>query len=69
MHTLVEAITAAQAADEVRAGDPQQLALIVFANLHGIATLATDDLLDGVPWQDAAASSIDFTWHGINRTA
>ncbi|MEU8239126.1 TetR/AcrR family transcriptional regulator [Actinoplanes missouriensis] len=65
MRDLVAMITAAQEAGEARPGDPRQLALIVFANVHGVATLATGDLLDGVPWPEAAALTIDFAWQGI----
>ncbi|BBH69442.1 TetR family transcriptional regulator [Actinoplanes sp. OR16] len=66
MADLVTMIGAAQRAGEARDGDPQELALIVFANVHGVATLATDDLLDGVPWEKAAAAVIDFAWRGIS---
>ncbi|MBB2948532.1 AcrR family transcriptional regulator [Actinoplanes lutulentus] len=65
MQELIAMISAAQEAGEARAGDAKQLALIVFANVHGVATLATDDLLDGVPWEEAAALTIDFAWRGI----
>ncbi|WP_200868192.1 TetR/AcrR family transcriptional regulator [Deinococcus phoenicis] len=65
MQTLTTAIAAAQHSAEVQAGDPQHIALVAFANFHGVATLATDDLLEGLLWQDAAALSIQFAWQGI----
>ena len=65
MNLLVETITGAQAEGIVRAGDPHELAVVVFASVHGVATLATDDLLDDVPWERAAESTIDFAWRGI----
>lgn len=65
LRTLTTTIAAAQQTGEVKAGPPQQLALIAFANFHGVATLATDDLLQGLSWQDAAALSIQFTWQGL----
>ncbi|HEX5811400.1 MAG TPA: WHG domain-containing protein [Pseudonocardia sp.] len=65
MSLLVETITGAQAEGIVRAGDPHELAVVVFASVHGVATLATDDLLDDVPWERAAESTIDFAWRGI----
>ena len=65
MSLLVETITSAQAEGIVRAGDPHELAVVVFASVHGVATLATDDLLDDVPWERAAESTIDFAWRGI----
>jgi AcrR family transcriptional regulator len=65
MRRLIEMIAGAQADGIVRAGDPHELAVVVFASVHGVATLATDDLLDGVPWERAAESTIDFAWRGI----
>ena len=65
MSLLVETITGAQAEGIVRTGDPHELAVVVFASVHGVATLATDDLLDDVPWERAAESTIDFAWRGI----
>jgi AcrR family transcriptional regulator len=65
MSLLVETITSAQAEGIVRAGDPHELAVVIFASVHGVATLATDDLLDDVPWERAAESTIDFAWRGI----
>jgi hypothetical protein len=35
------------------------------ASVHGIAALATADLLDGVPWERAAQGAIDVAWRGI----
>jgi hypothetical protein len=32
-----------------------------------VATLATDDLLDGVPWKAAADSTIAFLWRGLRN--
>jgi AcrR family transcriptional regulator len=68
LRELVTMIAAAQTAGEARAGDPKELAMIVFANVHGVATLATDDLLDGAPWESAAAAVINFAWQGISAT-
>lgn len=65
MHGLVELFVAGQASGDLRAGDPAQQALVAFAAVHGVATLATDDLLNGVPWQDAAAATISFVWSGL----
>lgn len=65
MRGLVELFVAGQASGDLRAGDPAQQALVAFAAVHGVATLATDDLLNGVPWQDAAAATIAFVWSGL----
>lgn len=65
MRGLVELFVAGQASGDLRAGDPAQQALVAFAAVHGVATLATDDLLNGVPWRDAAAATISFVWSGL----
>ncbi|MBB5296938.1 TetR/AcrR family transcriptional regulator [Deinococcus metallilatus] len=65
LQTLTTTIAAAQHSGEVQAGDPKHIALVAFANFHGVATLATDDLLEGMSWQDAAALAIQFAWQGI----
>lgn len=65
MSGLVDLVAAGQASGHLRAGDPRQQALVAFAAVHGVATLATDDLLDGVRWQDAAAATISFLWGGL----
>ncbi|MFB9311089.1 AcrR family transcriptional regulator [Agromyces hippuratus] len=59
MAVVVELVGEAQARGEVRPGDVERQSLVVFAAVHGVAALATDDLLDGVPWRDAAEATID----------
>jgi len=66
MRALVDLVEQGQAAGEIRAGSAEQHALVAFAAVHGVATLATDDLLNGVPWQDAAAATISFVWSGLS---
>ena len=66
MRALVALVEAGQAAGELRAGSAEQQALVAFAAVHGVATLATDDLLNGVPWQDAADATISFVWRGLS---
>lgn len=65
LQTLTNAIAQAQQGGEVRAGQPLEIALIAFANFHGVATLAIGDLLQGTSWEDAAALSTQFTWRGL----
>lgn len=65
MAALVDLIRAGQAMGEVRDGDAERIAVVAFAAVHGVATLATDDLLSGLTWQDAAADTIEFVWAGI----
>jgi AcrR family transcriptional regulator len=66
MRALVALVEEGQAAGEVRAGSADQQALVAFAAVHGVATLATDDLLGGVRWQDAATATIAFVWSGLS---
>ena len=66
MVALVGLFQAGQAAGDLRAGSAEEQALVAFAAVHGVATLATDDLLNGVPWQDAAAATISFVWRGLS---
>ncbi|MFE6964199.1 TetR/AcrR family transcriptional regulator [Agromyces sp. NPDC057679] len=58
MAAVVALVAESQAKGEIREGDVERQALVVFAAVHGVAALATDDLLDGVAWQDAAESTI-----------
>jgi hypothetical protein len=55
-----------QESGRIRPGSAEQQALVAFAAVHGVATLATDDLLNGVPWQDAASATISFVWSGLS---
>jgi AcrR family transcriptional regulator len=66
MRALVELVEQGQVAGEIRAGSAEQHALVAFAAVHGVATLATDDLLNGVPWQDAATATMSFVWNGLS---
>lgn len=59
MSMVVAFVAAAQAAGEIPEGDAERRALVIFASVHGVAALATADLLDGVPWQDAAEATIE----------
>ena len=59
MSMVVAFVAAAQAAGEIPTGDAERRALVIFASVHGVAALATADLLDGVPWQDAAEATIE----------
>lgn len=65
MPALVALITAAQEAGELPPGAAEEAAVVAFAAVHGVATLATDDLLDGFPWQDATAATITAVWRGL----
>lgn len=58
-------IRQAQQAGEVGPGAPDRLALVAFATVHGVATLATGELLDGVPVDDAVTAAVDVLWAGL----
>jgi hypothetical protein len=58
-----------QADGTVRAGDPHELAVVLFASVHGIAALTTADLLDGVSRERAVEGAIDVAWRGIAGSA
>ncbi|SFS13250.1 transcriptional regulator, TetR family [Microbacterium sp. cf046] len=66
MAALVALVETGQEAGEIRPGSAEEQALVAFAAVHGVATLATDDLLNGVPWQDAAHATISFVWRGLS---
>jgi AcrR family transcriptional regulator len=65
MDELQQMFAAGQASGDLRPGDPRAHALVAFAAVHGVAQLATDDLLGGVPWRDAAAATLTFVWSGL----
>lgn len=59
MRTTVALFAEAQAAGAVQPGEPERLALVAFASVHGVAALATGDLLDGVSVEDATTATVD----------
>lgn len=65
MTGLVELFAGAQATGEAAPGDPERLALVAFAAVHGVAALATADLLNGVEWEDAAEAVLSFLTNGV----
>lgn len=65
MPALVALIAAAQSAGELPAGEAEEAALVAFAAVHGVADLATDDLLGEVPWEDATAAAVATVWLGL----
>lgn len=65
MEVTLRVVVAAQEEGAVRAGDPHRIALTAFATFHGIATLASGGLLDGVPTAELVADARDVLWRGI----
>ncbi|HEY1106147.1 TetR/AcrR family transcriptional regulator [Agromyces endophyticus] len=59
MAAVVALVAEGQQRGEIRPGDVERQALVVFAAVHGVAALATDDLLDGVDWRVAADATLE----------
>jgi AcrR family transcriptional regulator len=65
MRAAVELIAEAQAAGAVQPGDPERLALVAFASVHGVAALATGDLLDGVSVEEVTEATVEMLLSAI----
>jgi len=65
MEITLRVVVGAQSIGAIAPGDPQHLALVAFATFHGIATLASGSLLDGVPADDLVTTAIDLLWRGL----
>ena len=65
MRAAVDLIAAAQAAGAIVPGDPERYALVAFASVHGVAALATGDLLEGVTVEDATEATVDVLLRAI----
>jgi AcrR family transcriptional regulator len=59
------AITDAQAAGELPAGDPGRIAITAFATLQGLATLVNDGMIEGAPVDDVVADVINQLLDGL----
>ncbi|WP_115788568.1 TetR/AcrR family transcriptional regulator [Arthrobacter silvisoli] len=68
MDLAVSLVAAAQAAGQVIPGDSGRIALVVFASVHGVASLATDELLDGMSVEDATAATVELLLRAITVT-
>lgn len=67
MEITLRVIAAAQAIGAIAPGDPQRIGLVAFATFHGIATLASGELLDGVPTDELVATATELFWRGLQR--
>ena len=65
MDLAVSLVEAAQVAGQVTPGDSGRIALVVFASVHGVATLATDELLDGMSVEDATGATVELLLRAI----
>lgn len=68
MDLAVSLVAAAQAAGQVTPGDSGRIALVVFASVHGVASLATDELLDGMSVEDATEATVELLLRAITVT-
>jgi AcrR family transcriptional regulator len=69
MRAVVTLFAEAQAAGAVQPDPPERLALVVFASVHGVAALATGDLLDGVSVEEATTATVDVLLQAISTGA
>ncbi|WP_025158170.1 TetR/AcrR family transcriptional regulator [Leifsonia aquatica] len=58
-------IAEAQAAGEVRAGDPGVFAVVVHAHMHGVAVLAAQGMLEEYATEVVVDAALDQLWEGI----
>lgn len=58
-------IVEAQDAGELAPGDPERLALVCFASLHGAALLAAGNLLEGTSLEYVTLATTDLLWAGM----
>jgi AcrR family transcriptional regulator len=65
MELTMRVVVAAQEIGAIGPGDPQRIALVAFATFHGIATLTSGGLLDGVPADDLVATASELFWRGL----
>ncbi|WEK61572.1 MAG: TetR/AcrR family transcriptional regulator [Candidatus Microbacterium colombiense] len=65
MELTMRVVDSAQTIGAIGPGDAQRIALTAFATFHGIATLASGGLLDGVPVDDLVMTASDIFWRGL----
>ncbi|MEO7017704.1 MAG: TetR/AcrR family transcriptional regulator [Leifsonia sp.] len=58
-------IAEAQAAGDVRAGDPSMFAVVVHAHMHGLAVLASQGMLEDYTTDVIVEAALDQLWNGI----
>ncbi len=68
MELTMRVVDAAQRIGAIGPGDPQRIALTAFATFHGVATLASGGLLDGVPAEDLVGVASEIFWRGLQPT-
>ena len=71
--TLIESILRCQAAGQLPASDPLQLAAFAWSGVHGMATLSVEQLLNETPlgnyvWEDLVETVNDFIISGLTKS-
>lgn len=65
MAITMRVVDAAQRLGAIGPGDPQRIALTAFATFHGVATLSSGGLLDGVAAEDLVETASEIFWRGL----
>ncbi len=65
MQLTVRIVVDAQDVGAIAPADPHRIALAAFAAFHGIASLASGGLLDGVPVDELVVTAGDILWRGL----
>jgi AcrR family transcriptional regulator len=65
MAITMRVVDAAQRLGAIGPGDPQHIALTAFAAFHGVATLSSGGLLDGVAAEDLVETASEIFWRGL----
>jgi len=66
MTTARSLLAEAQADGQLRDGDPDVLAVVVLAQVHGLAGLAAGGMLNGVPAATLISTALDVLWTGLS---
>lgn len=67
MELTVRIVVDAQDVGAIAPADPHRIALAAFAAFHGIASLASGGLLDGVPVDELVTAAGDILWRGLQK--
>ena len=59
-------LAAMEADGQLRDGDPDVLAVVVLAQVHGLAGLAAGGMLNGVPAATLISTALDVLWTGLS---
>lgn len=65
MELTMRVIVAAQEIGAIGPGDPQRIALVAFATFHGVATLASGGLFEGMSADELVTPASELLWCGL----